>query len=114
MAPHAQKTDSIQKNDNLLLSRHAEANTKPELEIYADDVKCAHGATVGQLRDESVFYLRSRGMNENTARMLLVFAFADEVLRRMPLEAVRAYLEQRLIAMMPDADDVKLQALVES
>ena len=113
VAPHAQKTDSMQKNDNLLLSQHAEADTKPELEIYADDVKCAHGATVGQLRDESIFYCRSRGIDENTARTLLVFAFADEVLRRMPLEAVRSYLEQRLIAMMPDTVDAGLDGLVE-
>ena len=113
VAPHAQKTDSMQKNDNLLLSPHAEADTKPELEIYADDVKCAHGATVGQLRDESIFYFRSRGIDEHTARTLLVFAFADEVLRRMPLEAVRRYLERRLIAMMPDTGDAKLRELVE-
>ncbi|MGB0721654.1 MAG: Fe-S cluster assembly protein SufD [Gammaproteobacteria bacterium] len=113
VAPQAQKTDSVQKNDNLLLSSHAEADTKPELEIYADDVKCAHGATVGQLADQSVFYFQSRGIDENTARTLLVFAFANEVLHRMPLEPVRIHLEERLIAMMPDTDTAKLKELVE-
>ncbi|MGB0713077.1 MAG: Fe-S cluster assembly protein SufD, partial [Gammaproteobacteria bacterium] len=113
VAPHAQKTDSVQKNDNLLLSAHAEADTKPELEIYADDVKCAHGATVGQLATESVFYFQSRGIDANTARTLLVFAFANEVLHRLPLEALRIHLEERLIAMMPDTDNAKLEELVD-
>ena len=113
VAPHAQKTDSIQKNDNLLLSPHAEADTKPELEIYADDVKCAHGATVGQLRDESVFYFRSRGIDADAARALLVFAFANEVLQRMPLKAVREYLENRLINMTPGVDHAIIEELAK-
>ncbi|MGB1110136.1 MAG: Fe-S cluster assembly protein SufD [Gammaproteobacteria bacterium] len=100
VAPHAQKTDSIQKNDNLLLSRHAEVDTKPELEIYADDVKCAHGATVGQLRDESLFYLRSRGIDPEAARSLLVFAFANEVIERFPLAPLRDKLEKELMQLM--------------
>ena len=104
VAPHAQKTDSRQKNDNLLLSEHAEINTKPELEIYADDVKCAHGATVGQIRPEALFYLRSRGLDEAGARALLVFAFADDILQRIPLPPVRALLTARLADRMHAAD----------
>ena len=100
VAPHAQKTDSRQKNDNLLLSRHAEINTKPELEIYADDVKCAHGATIGQIQPEALFYLRSRGLDEAGARALLVFAFADDILQRIPNPPVRALLTARLNALM--------------
>ena len=75
----AQKTDGYQLSNALLLSPKAEMDTKPELEIYADDVKCSHGATTGQLDDEPLFYLRSRGLNESQARMLLVQAFVDEV-----------------------------------
>jgi Fe-S cluster assembly protein SufD len=99
--PGAQKTDSAQKNDNLLLSRHAEVDTKPQLEIYADDVKCAHGATVGRLHEDSIFYLRSRGLDEDAARNLLVFAFANELLQSMPLESLRVHLERELIARLP-------------
>src|SRR5690606_20331935 len=78
--PNAQKTKSQQTNKNLLLSKNAEANAKPELEIYADDVACAHGATIGQIDEESLFYLRSRGMNKSEAIALLVRSFVDEVL----------------------------------
>ena len=70
MHPNAVKTDAQQSNKNLLLSRDAEVDTKPELEIYADDVKCAHGATVGQLDEDALFYLRSRGLDESAARAL--------------------------------------------
>jgi Fe-S cluster assembly protein SufD len=80
VAPHAQKTDAQLSNKNLLLSKSAEINTKPILEIYADDVKCSHGATVGCLDDNALFYLRSRGIEESTARELLIDAFANEVL----------------------------------
>ncbi|MGH7941798.1 MAG: Fe-S cluster assembly protein SufD, partial [Limisphaerales bacterium] len=81
--PLAQKTDAKQTNKNLLLSDNATADTKPQLEIYADDVKCTHGATVGQLNGESVFYLRSRGIPEATARRMLIHAFAGEIVERI-------------------------------
>lgn len=100
----AVKTDSDMSNKNLLLSQHAEIDTKPELEIYNDDVKCAHGATIGQLDEVHMFYLRSRGIDPTAARSLLVFAFANEVLQTLPLEAVRTTLEKTLIARLPKAD----------
>ena len=79
----AQKTDAKQTNKNLLLSEDATVDTKPQLEIYADDVKCTHGATVGQLNDESIFYLRTRGIGEDTARRMLIHAFAGEIIERI-------------------------------
>jgi len=79
----AQKTDSKQSNKNLLLSEDAVINTKPELEIFADDVKCTHGATIGQVDQEAIFYLRSRGIGHNEARKILTFAFANEVIGRV-------------------------------
>jgi Fe-S cluster assembly protein SufD len=94
--PDAQKVDARQINRNLLLSEGAEVDTKPELEIYADDVKCAHGTTVGQLDKDQLFYLRSRGMEEEAARRLLLYAFAEEIIRNIELMAVRAYVERRL------------------
>lgn len=80
VAPHAQKTSADLSNKNLLLSKNAEVNTKPILEIFADDVKCSHGATVGCLDENALFYLRSRGINADDARQMLVDAFANEVL----------------------------------
>lgn len=94
--PDAQQTDAEQMNNNLLLSDDAEVDTKPELEIYADDVKCSHGATVGQLDGDALFYLRSRAIDEATARDLLTYAFAHDVLSRMRLAPVRIELERRL------------------
>ena len=94
--PDAQKTDAKQTNRALLLSEDAQINTKPQLEIFANDVKCTHGAAVGQLDDEAVFYLRSRGLAESEARRLLIHAFAADVLNRMPLESIRAGAEQVL------------------
>lgn len=94
--PDAQQTDAQQMNNNLLLSRNAEVDTKPQLEIYADDVKCSHGATVGQLDADALFYLRSRAVDEQAARDLLTYAFANDVLSRMKLAAIRVPLEQRL------------------
>lgn len=79
----AQKTDAKQTNKNLLLSDEATADTKPQLEIYADDVKCTHGATVGQLNEESIFYLRTRGIDFETARRMLIHAFAGEIIERI-------------------------------
>jgi Fe-S cluster assembly protein SufD len=90
----AQKTDAKQTNKNLLLSDDATANTKPQLEIYADDVKCTHGATIGQLNPESIFYLRSRGIGPETARRMLIHAFAGEIIERIRHEAAREELNQ--------------------
>ena len=101
--PGAQKTDARQANHNLLLSRGAEIDTQPQLEIYADDVKCAHGATVGQLDAQQLFYLRSRGIDEAAARSLLTHAFARTVIDRMRLAPVRARLERLLFARVPEA-----------
>lgn len=92
----AQHTDAEQQNNNLLLSRDAEVDTKPQLEIYADDVKCSHGATVGQLDDNAVYYLRSRAIDENTAKSLLTYAFAHDIVERFDLPPLRDYLEQVL------------------
>ena len=103
----AQKTDAHQSNANLLLSDNAEVDTKPELEIYADDVKCSHGATIGQLDESMLFYLRSRAIDEETARSLLTFAFADEVISHIRLEAVRKRLEAVVVGKLPDTDVIK-------
>jgi Fe-S cluster assembly protein SufD len=94
--PDAQKTDAKQTNRALLLSEDAQINTKPQLEIFANDVKCTHGAAVGQLDDEALFYLRSRGLGAAQARRLLIHAFAADVLSRLRLESVRAGVENRL------------------
>jgi Fe-S cluster assembly protein SufD len=90
----AQKTDAKQTNKNLLLSDEATADTKPQLEIYADDVKCTHGATIGQLNEESIFYLRSRGINTETARRMLIHAFAGEIIERIRCEPAREELDK--------------------
>ena len=96
----AQKTDSNQSNHNLLLSRNCEIDTKPEMEIYADDVKCGHGSTVGQLDPDHLFFLRARGLDEVSARSLLTYAFAIEILERIPSQIIRdallAVIEKRL------------------
>jgi Fe-S cluster assembly protein SufD len=94
--PDAQKTDARQTNRALLLSEDAQINTKPELEIFANDVRCTHGAAVGQLDDEALFYLRSRGVSERAARQMLIHAFAAELLDRMSLHGVRGAVESRL------------------
>lgn len=91
--PDAQKTDAKQTNKNLLLSDDASADTKPQLEIYADDVKCTHGATIGQLNDESIYYLRSRGIGLETARRMLIHAFAGEIIDRVKHDALREELD---------------------
>jgi Fe-S cluster assembly protein SufD len=96
----AQKTDAKQTNRNLLLSQDATINAKPQLEILADDVKCTHGATVGQLDDEALFYLRSRGLGETQARHLLIRAFASDVLNRITIQPVRDALEARLLDLL--------------
>jgi Fe-S cluster assembly protein SufD len=89
----AQKTLAYQNNKNILLTDEAKANTQPQLEIYADDVKCSHGATVGQLDPEALFYLRTRGLCERSARMLLLYAFAGEVIRRITIEPLRERID---------------------
>lgn len=94
--PQAQYSDAEQANHNLLLSAGAEADSRPQLEIYADDVKCAHGATVGSLDADALFYLRTRGLDAAHARSLLVYAFAADVLARLRLAPLRAQLEEQL------------------
>jgi Fe-S cluster assembly protein SufD len=99
--PDAQKTDAKQTNKTLLLSDEAQVNTKPQLEIFANDVKCTHGATVGQSSEEALFYLRARGIGLEDARSLLVRAFATDVTSRIGLEPVRAELDRLLAAKLP-------------
>jgi Fe-S cluster assembly protein SufD len=90
----AQKTDAKQTNKNLLLSEDATIDTKPQLEIYADDVKCTHGATIGQLNEESIFYLRARGIGKDTARQMLIHAFAGEIIERIRYLPAREELDR--------------------
>lgn len=96
----AQKTDARQSNKNLVLSEGATINSKPQLEINADDVKCTHGTSIGHLDEDSVFYLRSRGVGPDEARTVLTYGFANEVLNKMKVEEVRARLEQALLARL--------------
>lgn len=91
----AQKITALQSNHNLLLSADAEVDTKPELEIYADDVKCSHGATVGQLNTDALFYLQARGINKEDATLLLVHAFADDVMKTIASPQIKHYIQQR-------------------
>jgi Fe-S cluster assembly protein SufD len=104
VAQKAQKTDAVQSNQNLLLSEDARAFSKPQLEIYADDVKCTHGATIGEIDESAVFYLRSRGMTLEVAKALLLHAFVSESLERMALEPVRRFLESLAIDRLPNGD----------
>jgi Fe-S cluster assembly protein SufD len=99
----AQRTDSSQSSRNLLLSGKARVDTKPQLEIFADDVKCAHGATVGQLDVDEVFYLKSRGLSDAAARNLLTYAFGAEVIERIPVASLRNRLEQAVLAQTQTA-----------
>jgi Fe-S cluster assembly protein SufD len=92
----AQKTDSKQTNKNLVLSDESVINTKPELQILADDVRCTHGATIGQLDEEAMFYLRSRGINRQDARSILIYAFAKDILDRVKVAPLRESLERTL------------------
>ncbi len=100
----AQKTDAKQTNKNLLLSDDATINTKPQLEIYADDVKCTHGATIGQIDADALFYLRARGIPEAAARNLLIYAFAAESLDQIKIEPLKKQLEQLLIKRLPGGE----------
>ena len=101
VAQGAMRTDAVQRTDSLLLSPRAEADARPELEIYADDVKCGHGATVGQLDEEGLFYLRSRGLDEGEARNLLTYAFVADVLGRIDCEPLRRRAEAALRSRLP-------------
>jgi Fe-S cluster assembly protein SufD len=89
----AQKTQAYQSNNNLLLTADARMNTKPQLEIYADDVKCSHGATVGQLDNEALFYMRARGIGEREAKLLLMFGFAHDVVKRISIDTLRERID---------------------
>jgi Fe-S cluster assembly protein SufD len=91
--PHAQKTNAFQSNRNIIISDTATVNTKPQLEIWADDVKCSHGCTSGQLDEEAMFYLQSRGIGEATAKAMLLYAFAAEVLEPIQNKTLKAYLD---------------------
>ena len=99
--PDAQKTDAMQTNKNLLLSKEALVNSTPALEIFADDVKCRHGSTIGQLDPGALFYLRSRGIGESEARDLLVYAFASDVASRIRIPALKALVEEHLGLRLP-------------
>jgi Fe-S cluster assembly protein SufD len=92
--PHAQKTNAFQSNRNILMSETATVNTKPQLEIWADDVKCSHGCTTGQLDDEALFYLQSRGIPYDTAKAMLLYAFALDVLAPIQNESLKKYLDK--------------------
>ncbi len=96
----AQKTDAKQSNRTLLLSREAEIDAKPQLEIFADDVKCTHGATIGQLDDDALFYLRARGINKEAAQDILTHAFASDILERIKVAPLRERLERELFAKL--------------
>jgi Fe-S cluster assembly protein SufD len=109
--PGAQKTDAIQNNKNLILSREALVDSLPQLEILADDVKCKHGSTTGQLDPLALFYLRSRGIGEEAARALLTYAFASDVVQRIGIEAVRVGLTEHLQRRLPAAADIQEAAV---
>lgn len=97
----AQQTDAKQSNASLLLSEDASNHSRPQLEIYADDVKCTHGATVGQIDDDAIFYLRARGIRPESARAMMVYAHAAECFERMAVEPLREMLKRRLVQKMP-------------
>lgn len=96
----AQKTDAMQTNKNLLLSQHARVDTKPQLEIYADDVKCAHGAAVGQIDQDELFYLQARGINPELGRNLLTYGFAEEVIGKIKIDSIRSQLDEIVLRQL--------------
>jgi Fe-S cluster assembly protein SufD len=102
----AQKTDAKQTSRNLILSDKAIANNKPQLEIYADDVKCTHGATTGRLDPEAIFYLKARGLDADQARSLLTYAFAREVVDLLDIDAVRAEIDQAFLRQLPGGEAI--------
>jgi Fe-S cluster assembly protein SufD len=101
--PGAQKVDAFQHNKNLLLSGSALVNSTPQLRIHADDVRCRHASTTGQIDQEALFYLRSRGIGEQAARSLLTYAFAGDIVGRVAVPAVRRAIESMLSARLPGA-----------
>lgn len=108
VAPGAMRTDAVQRTDSLLLSPRAEADARPELEIHADDVKCAHGATVGQLDEEGLFYLRSRGLDEGDARNLLTYAFVADALGRIGSAPLRRRAEGAIRSRLPGGEAMEV------
>jgi Fe-S cluster assembly protein SufD len=94
--PQAQKTNAFQANKNILLTDKASVNTKPQLEIWADDVKCSHGCTSGQLDEEALFYLRARGISKETARAMMLYAFAEQVIEQVKIPALKEYLDSMI------------------
>lgn len=104
----AQKTNAFQENKNVILSDYAKVDTKPQLEIFADDVRCTHGATIGRLDDNSLFYLRSRGIDEKTARSILIYAFASDVIETIGLEPVQHKLNEVLQTRLLKTDKSKV------
>ncbi len=102
--PDAQRIDARQSSANLLLGERCEIDTKPELEIYADDVKCSHGATVGELDHDALFYLLSRGLAEPTARALLTYAFANKVVSRLTPETLRTHVAKSILGAMAETE----------
>jgi len=107
VAPGADGTDAIQRNDSLLLSKLARTDSKPELEIYAEDVRCTHGATVGQLNEDSLFYLMARGLSEEHARNVLIYAFVLEGLARIEPETVRRRASHAVRGLTPGGDELE-------
>ena len=93
----AQKTVSRQTNKNLLLSNDARVDTKPQLEIFADDVKCAHGAAIGQLEEDEIFYLESRGINPTLARNMLTYGFAEELIEKIKIDSIKRELDEAVL-----------------
>jgi Fe-S cluster assembly protein SufD len=102
VAKDAQKTDAKQSNANLLLTDRCRANTHPQLEIYADDVKCTHGATIGQMNEDAIFYLRARGLTDTQARGMLIHAFAAESLERMTVQPIVDFVDRELFRRLPE------------
>ncbi len=111
VAEGAQKTNAFQSNKNILLSEDAVINTKPELEIYADDVKCSHGATCGQLDESAIFYAQTRGIPKEKAKKLIVFAFAQEVVQAIDNEAFKNFMERRLVHKLDLAEYSTFEAV---
>jgi Fe-S cluster assembly protein SufD len=103
----ARQTDAVQTNKNLILSPDASIDTKPQLEIFNNDVKCSHGSTIGRLEENALFYLRTRGLEEAEARRLLTYAFASELVNRVSVEALRTVLNDRVLTWLPQSPRVE-------
>jgi len=103
--PRAQKTNATQSNQNLMLSNMALVNTNPQLEIYADDVKCTHGSAVGQIDEETMFYFLSRGIDRGTARRLLIHGFTQEIISRIENDSVRMLVDELVSRWLPDGQN---------